>query len=200
MNGRDLIRQTRNFDRCANGCGVVAAALTGLGTWLFLIQPLDAAIDHQLGLKMEAREILDRRKLIVHKAEKLRTERSDFEVRLKTLLDGIPESAHDSQFLGQVATLARDSELLLEQFRPGKVEKVDEYQQLEIELSASGTHAAICRFLHGLEGLPRMCRVPELHIEANTEEEVFPITLKVLIFFAQDEVETKTDSKAVAST
>lgn len=196
MNGRKLIRQTTIFNRCADGLGIASIALTGTLAWMLLIRPIDAAIGNNQIAQEKALEDFERHDEIAAEAARLRIERTDFEARLKTLLDGIPESVQDSQFLGQVATLARESELLLEQFRPGNVEEAGEYQQLEIELTASGTHTSICRFLDGLQRLPRMCRVPELHIDASKDTEVFPVSLKVLIFFATDDAKAKTGDNA----
>jgi len=197
MNGRQLIRKTRVFNHCAGTAGVVVTSLIAFCAWLCVIKPIDAAIEWDRTRQMGAHKCLDNRDDIAGEAARLRIERSGFESRLKELLDGIPESVQDSQFLGQVATLARDSELLLEQFRPGTIEKSGDYQQLEIELTASGTHASICRFLDGLQNLPRLCRVPELDIEASGEEQVFPVRLKVLVFFAPDESESNEKQEAV---
>lgn len=195
MNGRQLIDRTRRFNRLADGLGIVVLMTSVLLVWLFIIRPVDASLERDGKRRETALQDIANRDLIAGEAARLRIARADFETRLKTLLDGIPESVQDSQFLGQVATLARESELLLEQFRPGTIETVGEYQQLDIELTASGTHASICRFLDGLEKLPRMCRVPELHIDASKENEIFPVTLKVLIFFAKTD-STKTQESA----
>jgi Tfp pilus assembly protein PilO len=170
MNGRELQRQTRLFNRCADGMGVVACVLVALMAWLLVLKPIDAAIAQDGDRKEAAENDITNRDAITSDTARLRQERADYETRLETLLNGIPESVQDSQFLGQVATLARESELLLEQFRPGTIESVGEYQQLEIELTASGTHKSICRFLDGLAKLPRMCRVPEIHIDASGED------------------------------
>lgn len=194
MNGRNLSRRTLVFNRCADGLGIAVVILSAFLAWMLLIKPIDAAIDQNQSEQQKAEEDFARHDEIAEEAARLRIERTGFETRLKTLLDGIPESVQDSQFLGQVATLARESDLLLEQFRPGSIEKVGDYQQLEIELTASGTHTSICRFLDGLQRLPRMCRVPELHIDASRETEVFPVSLKVLIFFAPDESKEKQET------
>ena len=67
------------------------------------------------------------------------------------------------------------------------------YQELEIRLSAEGTYPSLCRFLVGLEELPRLCNVRSMNVygTGTSTEGRYPIDLTVVVFFAPVEEESK---------
>ena len=187
MNGLIIERNVRSFNRAVNS---VAALVTGACMILcvfYLLQPLNAETQTLRQQEAQVNSFFEKRFEVAETAEQLREQRTGYERRLETLLAGVPNSPQDSQFLGQIGKLARDSQFVLQQFRPGAIEKLGEYQQLTIEVTAQGTYTSICKFFAGLPSLPRLCRVTALNIHADAESGVFPVSLTLVIFYAPED-------------
>ena len=84
---------------------------------------------------------------------------SVMEGRLADLMNRIPVARNESDFLAQLAELARQYELKIQNYRPGVVFEKEKHSEMEIRLSAEGSYQSCCRFLEGLESLPRLCRI-----------------------------------------
>jgi Tfp pilus assembly protein PilO len=97
----------------------------------------------------------------------------------------IPETAQESEFLAQVSRLAKDSDLTLQEFRPGGITEHKTHRELEISLSASGGYRSLCEFLAGLEKLPRLCRVTSLTVDRDNAVSVehYPVRMSVVVYF-----------------
>lgn len=117
--------------------------------------------------------------------EKLTGEAEAHEQRRREVLERIPEAADEGQFLAQLTELAGKSDLKVHNYRPGPTEKKPTYSQMDIPLEAEGTYEQLCRFLEGLESLPRFCRLAGLTVDRQEgESAALKITFTLRIFFA----------------
>lgn len=107
------------------------------------------------------------------------------EKNLERLLTRVPEEPQESEFLAQLANLARRSGLSLDDFRPGDPRWEGKFGEVEIRFTATGTYDQICRFVQGLDDTPRFCRVNSLKIAAkDPQDEVYPLEVSLLVFFS----------------
>jgi Tfp pilus assembly protein PilO len=117
--------------------------------------------------------------------ESLVKEAAIHEQRRREVLERIPEVADEAAFLAQLTELAGKCELKLQNYRPGAPEKKPTYSQMDIALDAGGSYEQLCRFVAGLESLPRFCRLAGLSVTGQEgETESLKITLTLRIFFA----------------
>ena len=109
---------------------------------------------------------------------------SVMEGRLTDLMTRIPAARNESDFLAQLTELAHQYKLKIQNYRPGVVFEKEKYSEMEIKLSAEGSYQSCCRFLAGLESLPRLCRITHLNISAPDDAEIYPIEMTLRIYFA----------------
>ena len=109
---------------------------------------------------------------------------SVMEGRLTDLMTRIPAARNESDFLAQLAELARQHKLKIQNYRPGVVFEKEKHREMEIRLTAEGSYQSCCRFLAGLESLPRLCRITHLNISVPDDAEIYPIEMTLRIYFA----------------
>jgi Tfp pilus assembly protein PilO len=117
---------------------------------------------------------------------------AEVEQRMANSRAKIPERPSESEFLAQLTNLASASGLSIRDYAPGATTRLPEHHAVEVEVSAEGDHAGLCRFLDGLPRLARLCRVTGLDVEAPKHDaSKYPIRLRIEIFFqprAEEEV------------
>jgi Tfp pilus assembly protein PilO len=98
----------------------------------------------------------------------------------------IPESAQEADFLAQLAAAAEHSGVEIVDYRPAASVSQDRHSEVTIQLSAKGSYAAMCRLLHRLESLPRLCHITGMEINAGgNDPRVYTFDLTLQIFFSQ---------------
>lgn len=110
---------------------------------------------------------------------------AETQARTAQLLGRIPDSPQESEFLAHIARLARTASLSIRSFRPIATQTHERYSEIEVQLSAAGTWPGLCRFLAGLETLPRLCRVTRLSIASEKSVGgIYPAEFTFAIYFA----------------
>lgn len=116
--------------------------------------------------------------------EHLKRTLADRRNRRAELMARIPDSARESEFLTQLAQLARSTGMAISRYNPGESVEEGSHASLGIELKAQASYASICSFLAGLEHLPRLCRVTELSIAAAApDDEQYQVGMTLQVFF-----------------
>ena len=178
------------------GALIVVGTATAIAVWGY--QPLKAKHEHT-GRLLDATQQFVAAGDSIESESRLVAQRLD-EARLKYqgALRSVPDAAYESEFLSELSTLATQSELAIREFRPGGVTQRDACHELEIRLSAEGTYPNLCRFLAGLERLPRLCNVRSLNVSGtgSSAEGRYPIDLTVVVFFAPVQTETQQSVEA----
>lgn len=185
MNGSETRCRESDMNRNLNllGCGLTFAVLAG--AYMLALRPLRAESAESESRVAETVSFLNSSDTITSETRRLTLRLSELGQEMERILAGVPESSRESEFLGQLAELLRDSSLTLEEFRPGTVRESGQYRQLEVEVTGEGTYRDLCRFLDGLEKLPRLCRILRMEISSDDQSEArYPIRMTLVIFFA----------------
>ncbi|MBC8868839.1 MAG: type 4a pilus biogenesis protein PilO [Planctomycetes bacterium] len=97
----------------------------------------------------------------------------------------VPDEPNESEFLGQLAKLAEESGVELGEYQPGATHEEGKFGKLEIHFMATGTYDQICRFVHGLDDMPRFFRVSSLEVALeDPQSEVYPLDVELLVYFS----------------
>ncbi|MDZ4685951.1 MAG: type 4a pilus biogenesis protein PilO [Planctomycetaceae bacterium] len=172
-----------------HGAGLgVTVALAAVAYGMFYV-PLDRS---QAALERTARaceSFLSRNDAVQSEHADLTRHHAATEQRVTNLVRRIPETAQESEFLAELATLAQRTGFVLHDYRPGDIHPVDWHNELEIQLHTEGNYESLCRFLLGLESLDRFCRLSELGISNSPDmpqQHTSRMTLQIFFASAQN--------------
>lgn len=105
--------------------------------------------------------------------------------KLAQLTEQIPSAGEEAKFLGQLHVLANQCELDLGRYTPGNPVSHVSYSTVDITVDATASYPALCRFLAGLSGLPRLCELDRLVIEPRAKDLAdYSVTFVLRIYFA----------------
>jgi len=146
---------------------------------------LDTGNRKTAGLVLDKQQFLESARSISSTHDQLEQQLRDEEARLKKMIERIPATPQESGFLGELAKLARESGVSIQQFSRGVATEKQTHSEMQVQLSANASHASICRFLSGLAGLRRLCHVRDVSISKATKaDQGYPIEITLRIFFA----------------
>lgn len=94
-----------------------------------------------------------------------------------------PIASGESQFLADATRIAAESGLEIDDYRRGRTRHLPNHSELEITLSTTGGHPAICRFLAEMDQLPRAKRAARLTIESSDTPTTYPMEVAYTLFF-----------------
>lgn len=106
--------------------------------------------------------------------------------RLEELNALIPDTRDESSFLAQLAALADEADLDIQNFRPGPAEDSHNLKRIRVQLTGAGSYECICTFLDGLQALPRLTHVSRMKIDPLNATNQYPVEMELSIFFAAD--------------
>ena len=166
----------------AAGAGATLLSLVLVVLALFLpigreLQRCEADLTELDGLMAASPQVRREHRQVHNELVRLRTQKS-------LLRQRITDGASEDEFLRQVSVAAESSRLQLREYRPGNVERSGEYGSMTIHLDGEATHASICKFLHELSNLPRLCKVQRVQVSSSNQSVTYPVSLAVEIFFA----------------
>jgi Tfp pilus assembly protein PilO len=150
--------------RTADGIGLAGMAAMLLVTAWLITGPQR---DEQARLQTEVaghRAFLARARQIHASRRDAEQRHADQRRQIDALAQMVPQAANESAYLAQLATLARRTGLSLQEFRPSQPVHHDTHAEIPIRLVAAGGYESACRFLHGLDGLPRLYDVTQLRL------------------------------------
>lgn len=181
----DSTVKLRQFGLALHGVGLlvtlgIVASLYAIGSVSF-----DARSRETATTIAAKRQFLDSAGPITKSYEELKQQLQNEETRLSELFERIPQHPQESDFLAQLAKLARQSNVTIRQFSRGEATKEATYSGMEVQLTAQASHASVCRFLSGLADLRRLCHVRKLSISSGGEDQAdYPVDMTLRIFFA----------------
>ena len=163
--------------------GVAAVCLIGLIGWFVanLFNRQIASYETHADL---ARMFLEGAEKIIERQQAIQLRLATLKSENETLLAKIPELPQEAECLGMLTQFAQQHGVELNEFRPGPHMARDNYSEFDIQLSGGGSYEAVCRFLAGLEGLPRLCKLGDLRL-SNADElgEECQIELRLIVPF-----------------
>ncbi|WP_166831006.1 type IV pilus inner membrane component PilO [Thalassoroseus pseudoceratinae] len=106
--------------------------------------------------------------------------------QLQQLTRMVPDRPSESEFLAQLSDLANHSGVQLLQFEPQRSISHDPHSEISVRCSAQATYPALCRFLLGLNDLPRLTDVTRLVIrqsQSPDDTSRLSMELEISIFY-----------------
>lgn len=94
----------------------------------------------------------------------------------------IPAAARESELLAQLTELSRASAMEIVSYQPAGSARHGTIHALSVDLKGSGTYEGVCRFLAGLESLPRLCHLTRLSVVVPPQSDALlelDVTLQV---------------------
>jgi Tfp pilus assembly protein PilO len=177
-------RELRTLGSALHAAGLLATlTLLALAAWL-VVAPLDARRDdyqrrgQQLDRRLASRARIERQHAALE-AELEAVQRRKAELRRR-----ITDGAREGEFLRQISVVAAEVGLRLVSFQPGGTSQHGQYGAMQVQLACDGRYESICRFLHRLEGLPRLATVERMEVVAPARGEVYSFKLTLDIYFA----------------
>jgi Tfp pilus assembly protein PilO len=164
--------------------GLVLAAIVGC-CYAFIIGPLRAEDRNLRHLAATYQTQLGQQPELLRQYERAKERFEIRKDRLQELMARIPDNPEESEFLAQLTRLAIVSELAIGEYHPGTISKAQGCSSIQVKIVGQASYAGICRFLHGLAGIPRFCEVTDVQIGAvQTSDELHPVDIAFTIYFA----------------
>ena len=101
-------------------------------------------------------------------SQRLKGQIASVKQTLQSLHAKLPESPEESQFLSQLSECAMDTGMSLSDFRPGGITERPNSKDIDLRLRGTGSYASVCRWLDGLNKLPRIVRISHVAIAGPT--------------------------------
>jgi Tfp pilus assembly protein PilO len=96
----------------------------------------------------------------------------------------LPGAPNLEVFLGQVAEMARQTHVNLEDLKPQGVREHRLFRELEIDVRVSGSFPAIYAFLNQVEEAEQLSRVEQLRVVGDAVGQPVAAELRLSLFFA----------------
>jgi Tfp pilus assembly protein PilO len=96
----------------------------------------------------------------------------------------LPGAPNLEVFLGQVAEMARQSRVSLEDLKPQGVREHKLFRELDIDVRVAGSFPAIYAFLNRVEEAEQLSRVQQLRLVGGAEGEPIAAEMRLSLFFA----------------
>lgn len=165
-------------------CLAVTILLVGM-LIAFAVRPLRGASRELSQEIRSAEEFLQQRPRIESRHQELVQALAEQHRLHADLMAHIPAAARESEFLAQLTELSRSAGMTISRYSPGVIAHHSRYDSLDIDLTARASYESLCRFLCGLESLPRLCHIIHLDIASpDVHEPTFPVEMTVRIFFS----------------
>lgn len=110
----------------------------------------------------------------------------DLNSLLTNVRERIPDGPNETQFLQQVTEAAESTNVIIRAYNRGRIEELATHCQLEVRIVGEGRYEPICRFIDELSKLSRITSVEHMKIEARPGSEIYPIEMRLLLFFHRD--------------
>jgi type IV pilus assembly protein PilO len=107
---------------------------------------------------------INEKRKIARNLDKFRKEVADLEVKLKAVLMELPDARQIHDLLSNIETLARESGLVVNLFKPGGDVIRDFYAEVPVSVSVEGTYHQVASFFDEVGRLPRIVNVKQISV------------------------------------
>ncbi len=168
-----------------NALGVGVVALIFVAFYWGLYAQLEAREVAVYSKELSLTDFLSNHDSIVLTNHQTKKRLEEQKGRLAELVQRIPNTPHESNFLEQLASVAAAAKVDIRDFNPGNTIQQGKHSQLEIYIDGSASYEGICRFLDGLAKLPRLCQIASFEVTSPGKGATdYRIEAKLRIFFA----------------
>lgn len=185
---QDNMERPDNLNQVAlaiNAAGVGIIAVIFVAFYWGLYAQLESREVEVFSKEFALTEFLDRQDELIRSNLETKKRLDEQKGRLAELVQRIPNTPHESNFLEQLANVAASSDVDIRDFNPGNTIQQGKHSQLEIYIVGSASYEGICRFLDGLAKLPRLCQIASFEVTSPSGgSSDYKIEAKLRIFFA----------------
>jgi Tfp pilus assembly protein PilO len=184
MSGMSADATERLWNRGLHALGAVATAAAASALAALLYFPLRAH-ESDLDSKLNgAWNLLQSADALAEQHAAAKQSLAKAEDRIRTIREQIPELAEEAKFLAQLSQLAEDSGFEVLDYRPGSSEAHDFCRQIRVHVRGRGEYESLCRFLAGLDRLPRLCRTAGFAIDSTrANADGYDVEMSLTIFY-----------------
>lgn len=183
-----LINKTeQNLSKWAWGLHLGGFLIAVAGSALMLkavVLPLREQDAELMAREADLREILDVETEVTGEHERLTRILNEADQKIKSLLDRIPNVPRESDFLGQITTLAKEVGVEIMDYHPGQISPQDEYHEMSLTITSQGDYEGVCNFLHRVHNLPRLSRANKLIIFPVKDRDTISLDMTLTIYFS----------------
>lgn len=170
-----------------HGIGFLFTGVVSFVAFAFLVTPMQFKFASAERAINQLNVFLGRSNEVIAREGEMRRQLESSRDELRLLQNRVPRTPQADQFLKQLDDLAKDSGLTILDYQPGKTISNETHSETQIELSGKGGYINLCRFLEGLVGLPRLCRIRTMQIQSVSEGGEYPVDLSLSIYFSDSE-------------
>ena len=153
------------------GAFVLVSAGAVFGFWKFYVSELQADIDMRQSRLTSLNGDIARGVATAKQLPQFQAQVSELEVRLENLRQVLPEEKDVADILRRIQGLATKSNLVIQEFLPGKVVQQKLYAEIPYTLEAEGTYHNLAGFFDQISKFPRIINVSGISIKAKNPPE-----------------------------
>ena len=180
---RSIAFGSMNSTTLTHALGLISVAITGVLFYAIFYSPLhEAQLDQIHRIEQLTKLIAESR------AAKVRSGQLERELELLTqhvasVRERIPDVSNEAEMLRQLTTIAADSDFVVSDYRRGRFQQEGLHSRFEIGITGEGNYLSICKFLDGIDRLPRVNRIERLQVSTVAEGDTYPINLTISVFY-----------------
>jgi Tfp pilus assembly protein PilO len=180
----DVIDQhTRRFGRLLHYAGVLVTVVCATAAYSLLHVPAKEAITDTSARIDELTQSVKNAPFIREQHKKISDKLLEVTTRIENIRRRVPRDVESGEFLSEVSKLAKEHQLAIKSFEPGKPENKDGYAEMQVMLKGSGNYASICAFVDELAKLTRLSKVKDLTLSAGDSAAEYPMSATLVIYF-----------------
>ncbi len=153
------------------GAFVLVSAGAVFGFWKFYVAELQADIGMRQTRLTALRADISKGVATAKQLPQFQAQVSELEARLENLRQILPEEKDVADILRRLQGLATKSNLVIQQFVPGKVVQQKLYAEIPYTLEAEGTYHNLAGFFDQISKFPRIINVSGISIKAKEPPE-----------------------------
>ncbi|TWU29455.1 type 4a pilus biogenesis protein PilO [Bythopirellula polymerisocia] len=162
----------------------VLVVLVFVGAYFALVtRPLNTQLDQSTSRVAQLKEVLKRAPQVRSAYSQSKAELQALKASVEETLLRLPAELDENEFIEQVNSVALASGVKIVGHQSGLTERLESYSKAYVTFQCKGSFASICRFLHGIDHLPRLTEVSQLEIESDKYLERYPIQVNFVLYF-----------------
>ena len=106
-----------------------------------------------------------------------------FRERMDAMRKRIPDEPCEAEFLTELAELATQQNVAIQNYQRGNVTDLKEHVRLGVELTLLASYPNLCRFLDELGRMRRISTVEKLEIRTSPTDDILPVHLSLVLYY-----------------
>jgi|GEM_PF-2432895 len=157
------------------------ALLIGL-VGLFIAKPLGDSRKVSANQAEQLEQLVGKNRRMYAELEELREEFAETEKRADTIRQRIPANREEAELLENLSELAKEHQVLIEDYRRGEVTRTEQFSRMQVQLQCLGSFGSICQFLADINSLKRLSTIDSLAITTAEDPARYPVELTIALY------------------